>query len=101
MAAAETKHEGEPEIGEGGQVILFTGKFEGVKVTDFAVNFSGNIPIGYPELIKSLALDEEVTLIVKGRVTSRSHRKKNAKDGAKSEAVSSSTVLVQSIALEA
>ena len=100
MSALETKREDGPATDEGGQVLLFTSKFEGVKVTDFKLNFSGNIAIGDQKLIEALALDEEVTLIVRGRVNGRGHKTKNVKDGAKSEAVSSSTILIETVALE-
>ena len=87
MAAAEDKQE--PEVEAGGQVMLFTQKFEGVKVSDYTVNFGGNIPLGDPELIKALTLGEEVTLRVKAHVQSRGHRLKAGKDNAdKSAAVS-------------
>ena len=89
-----------PKVEEGGQVLLFDKKFEGVKITDYRLNFGGNVELGDPELIKALALDEEVTLIVKGRVVSRSHKTKTAKD-AKSTAVSSSAIVVETVTLEA
>lgn len=99
----DTKAEGEddsPQAEAGGQVLLFTGKFEGVKVDDFRLNFGGNIMLGDKALIDALKLDEDVTLIVKGKVRSRGHKLKAAKDGAKGSAVSSATVVIDTVALE-
>lgn len=95
----ETKREDGPKSDETGQILLFTSKFEGVKVTDFRLNFSGNVAIGDKDIIEAVALDEEVTFIVKGRVNGRGHKTKNVKDGAKSEAISSSTILIETVAL--
>lgn len=84
-----------------GQVLLFNTKFEGTKVTDFRLHFGGNIELGDKDLIDALKLDDDVTLIVKGKVRSRGHKLKSAKDGAKSEAVSSATVVIDTVTLDA
>lgn len=100
-AVAEPQNEEAPAEEAGGQLLAFTGKFEGVKVADFRLNFGGNIELGDPDLIKALTLDEDVTLIVKGKVRSRGHKMKNAKDGTKSTAVSSATVVIDTVTLDA
>lgn len=98
MAEAATNDA--PKAEEGGQVLLFDKKFEGVKISDYRLNFGGNVELGDPELIKALVLDEEVTLIVRGRVTGRGHKTKTAKDQ-KSTAVSSSTIVIETVTLDA
>lgn len=101
MEAAGVKGKDDaPKEEPGGQVVLFTSKFEGVKVDDFRVNFGGNVELGDPKLIEALKLDEDVTLIVKGKVRSRGHKLKNAKDGAKGSAVSSATIVIDSVTLD-
>lgn len=96
----ETAQVATPEEEAGGQVLLFTGKFEGVKVDDFRLNFGGNIALGDKTLIDALTLNEEVTLVVKGTVRSRGHKMKAVKDGAKGSAVSSATIVIEEVALE-
>lgn len=86
--------------GAGGQVLLFNEKFEGKRVTDFTLNFGGNIQLGDPDLIRALKLDSEATLIVKVKVVSRGHRVKKGKDGGTVGAISSSNVTVESVALD-
>lgn len=101
MSAAEDQQGPDgPKEDASGQVLLFSGKFEGVKVADYRLNFGGNVELGDKELIDALKLDEEVTLIVKGRVRSRGHKMKNAKDDSKGTAISSSTIVIDSVALE-
>lgn len=90
----------DPKVEEGGQVLLFNEKFEGKRITDFSLNFGGNIPLGDPDLIRALKLDNEATLVVKVRVVSRGHRTKKGKDGGTVGAVSSSNVVVESVALD-
>lgn len=101
MAAAENQQPGEGEKTEepGGQVVLF-GKFEGQRVTDARLNFGGNIALGDPKVIEALKLNGEAVLIVKGYVASRGHKMKSTKDGGRAGAVSSSTFIVESVALD-
>lgn len=103
MSAVETKDEGTredaPDAEENGQVLLFNRKFEGEKITDYRINFGGNVELGDKAVIDALTLNSEVTLIVKGRVTSRGHKMKTAKDS-KGSAVSSSTVVIESVTLD-
>lgn len=101
MAEPQAEPQGEePKEEAGGQLLAFTGKFEGVAVKDFRLNFGGNIELGDKALIDALKLDEDVTLVVKGKVRSRGHKLKAAKDGAKSSAVSSATIVIDTVALE-
>lgn len=95
MSAAE-----EPKTEEGGQVLLFNTKFEGVKVSDFRLNFGGNVELGDKALIDALKLDEEVTLVVRGRVRGRGHKMKTSKDGASGSAVSSATIVIDTVTLD-
>lgn len=90
-----------PQEDEGGQLVMFNQKFEGVRVVDHRLNFGGNVALGDPEVIKSLKLDDEVTLIVKGKIAGRGHKTKKGKDGGSIGAVSSSTLIIESVALDA
>lgn len=101
MEAVKDEQDAEVKEEAGGQLVAFTGKFEGVKVDDFRLNFGGNVELGDPALINALKLDEDVTLIVKGKVRQRSHKLKNAKDGAKGSAVSGATLVIDSVTLDA
>lgn len=96
---AEPARTDAPAEEDGGQLLVFDKKFEGVKITDYRLHFGGNVELGDKELIDALKLDEEVTLIVKGRVVGRGHKTKTAKDS-KSSAVSSSTVVIETVTLD-
>lgn len=88
-----------PESEDGGQVVLFNkARFEGQKVTDYALSFGGNIQIGDPDLVKALTLGAEVTLRIQGHVQSRGHKMKDGKDS--KGAVSSATLVVESVTLD-
>lgn len=48
--------------------------FQGHKVTELRLNFSGNTLVGDPDTAAALRLDGEVELVVTGRVVSSTHR---------------------------
>lgn len=97
--AAEAAQD-EPKVEEGGQLVAFTQKFEGVRVVDYRLNFGGNVALGDPKLIEALKLGNEATLVIKVKVVSRGHGTKKGKDGGTVGAISSSNVTVESVALD-
>lgn len=71
--------------------------FEGHRVTDHTLSFSGNVGLEELELVKGLKLDEEVAVIIRGRVASRRHNVVKDEHGNTVKTVSSSTILIDSV----
>jgi hypothetical protein len=99
MAAEAAAPDG-PQEETGGQLVAFNVKFEGQRIVEHRVKFSGNLVLGDPDLVKALKLNDEVTLVVKGHVDGRNHKMKNGKDGGRSGAGSSSAFVIESVALD-
>lgn len=89
--AAEPQEQEEPK-GKTAQLPLF----EGHRVTEHRLNFGGNVPIT-GEVAKEMKLGAEVTLTIKGYVTSRNHKGLKDKDGNRLGASSSAALIVQSV----
>lgn len=70
--------------------------FEGHRVTEHRLNFAGNVPVT-SEVAKDLKLGAEVTLVIKGYVTTRAHKGLKDKDGNRLGASSSSAFVVQTV----
>lgn len=71
--------------------------FEGHRVNELRVNFSGNTLVTSGEVADALELDGEVELIVKGRVVSATHRA--ARDAGGTKVAKSAAVFIESVEL--
>lgn len=90
----ETPAEGTPEAQEETVTLNLT-LFEGYRPVKATLNFGGNIEIRNPDVAQALKLGREVTLVVRGEVRSRGHKK----TGEGKDAAASSTVVVSSVEL--
>lgn len=71
--------------------------FEGHKVLELRLNFSGNTLVTDPDTAAALALDDEVELTVKGRVVSATHRA--GRDAGGTKVAKSVAVFIESVEL--
>lgn len=71
--------------------------FEGFRVTEHRLNVGGNIALVDADVIKELKLGAEVELVVRGYISTRGHKGLKDGEGNRVGAVSSSTLIVQSI----
>lgn len=75
--------------------------FEGQRVTDHAINFSGDVAVKEQDLVKAMKLNAEVEVVVRGRIVSRKHGVARDSEGNVIGTKSSSTILVESVELSA
>jgi hypothetical protein len=75
--------------------------FEGCRVTDYRLNFGGNVPLGDLELIKQLKLNNNatVTLEIDVEVVSAGGKKTKDGEGNVTGTVKSSNVVVKAVRL--
>lgn len=72
--------------------------FEGQKITDHQLKLSGAVELYDADLIGSLSIkNDEVVLVVRGRVVGRSFKKQLDKFGNVTGTVATSVVLVESV----
>lgn len=74
--------------------------FEGQKVTDHAVKFSGSVALDDALIVGELTMkNNEVAVVVRGRVVGRSFKKEIDKLGNVTGTVSTSVVLIEDVEL--
>jgi hypothetical protein len=72
--------------------------FEGYRVSEHRLNFAGNILLIDADVLKQMHLkNNDVELVIRGKVVARSHKKLSDKDGNTTGAVSSTSVYVESV----
>jgi hypothetical protein len=73
--------------------------FEGIRVNEHRLNFAGNVLLTDPEVIKQMHLKDgdDVALVIRCRVVSRSHKKKEDKEGNVTGGISSTAIYVESV----
>lgn len=72
--------------------------FEGYRVSEHRLVFSGHVKVVEPELLKALKLGaEDIAFVVRGRVQARGHKIDSDKEGNLLGVTSSSTLLVESV----
>ena len=71
--------------------------FEGHRVTDNEVSFGGSITLEDLDLVKSMKLNGEFELVVRGRINTRTHRVKRDEAGNVVKTTSVSNLVVESV----
>ena len=73
--------------------------FEGQRITDHRLYFSGDIPIEDDTITARMKLNEEVRLLVWGRIVTRKHSIKRDGEGYVTAVINGATVLVEGVAV--